>query len=232
MRPPRRSSGTIWSLRPWSTIAARSLGESPWKPSWICLREEADLRALRRAGLSRDEDLFAAPWASARNRWPWLGLNLLTAFVASRVIGQFESAIQQLAALAALMPIVASIGGNTGNQTMTLVIRGLAINQIQTSGVRPLLRKELLVSVLNGTVWGIVVGLFAVAMYWDVNLGLVMSGAVMLNLVVAATSGVLVPLGLHAIGRDPAHGSSVLVTFMTDAMGFFLFLNLAAIFLL
>jgi magnesium transporter len=196
------------------------------------LREEADLRALRRAGLSRDEDLFAAPWASARNRWPWLGLNLLTAFVASRVIGQFESAIQQLAALAALMPIVASIGGNTGNQTMTLVIRGLAIDQIQSSGIRPLLRKELLVSVLNGTVWGVVVGLFAVAMYRDLNLGLVMSGAVMLNLIVAATSGVLVPLGLHAIGRDPAHGSSVLVTFMTDAMGFFLFLNLAAVFLI
>ena len=195
------------------------------------LREEADLRALRNARLSRDEDLFAAPWASARNRWPWLGLNLLTAFVASRVIGQFESAIQQLAALAALMPIVASIGGNTGNQTMTLVIRGLAINQIQSSGVRPLLRKELLVAVLNGTMWGLVVGLFAVVMYWNVSLGLVMSAAVMLNLMVAATSGVLVPLGLHAIGRDPAHGSSVLVTFMTDAMGFFLFLNLAAIFL-
>jgi magnesium transporter len=196
------------------------------------LREEADLRALRSAGLSRDEDLFAAPWTSARNRWPWLGLNLMTAFVASRVIGQFESAIQQLAALAALMPIVASIGGNTGNQTMTLVIRGLAVDQISKSLVRPLLRKELVVSLLNGGVWGVLVGLFAVAIYLDVKLGLVMTAAVVLNLLVAAASGVLVPIGLHTLGRDPAHGSSVLVTFMTDAMGFFLFLGLATAFLI
>jgi magnesium transporter len=196
------------------------------------LREEADLRALRSAGLSRSEDLFAAPWVSARNRWPWLGLNLMTAFAASRVIGQFEFAIQQLAALAALMPIVASIGGNTGNQTMTLVIRGLAVDQIPASGLRPLLRKELLVSLLNGGVWGLLVGLFAVAIYLDIRLGLVMTAAVMLNLVVAAASGVLVPIGLHAFGRDPAHGSSVLVTFMTDAMGFFLLLGLATVFLI
>jgi magnesium transporter len=195
------------------------------------LREEADLRALRSAGLSRDEDLFAAPWASARNRWPWLAINLVTAFVASRVIGQFETTIQHLAALAALMPIVASVGGNTGNQTMALVIRGLAIDQIPRSGVRPLLRKELVVSLMNGAVWGVLVGLFAVAIYFDVKLGLVMSGAVVLNLVVAAASGVLVPMALHRIGRDPAHGSSVLVTFMTDAMGFFLFLGLATWFL-
>jgi magnesium transporter len=196
------------------------------------LREEADLRALRRGGLTRDEDLFAAPWASARNRWPWLGLNLLTAFLASRVIGQFESTIQQFAALAALMPIVASIGGNTGNQTMTLVIRGLAIDQIPRSGVRALLRKEITVSLLNGALWGVVVGVFAVLIYLDATLGAVMSGAVMLNLLVAATSGVLVPIALHAVGRDPAHGASVLVTFMTDAMGFLLFLGLATWFLL
>jgi magnesium transporter len=195
------------------------------------LREEADLRALRSAGLSRDEDLFAAPWASALNRWPWLGLNLMTAFAASRVIGQFEAAIQHLAALAALMPIVASIGGNTGNQTLTLVIRGLAVDQIPPSGIRPLLRKELLVSLLNGAVWGGLVGMFAVAIYLDIKLGLVMSAAVVLNLVVAAASGVLVPIALHAFRRDPAHGSSVLVTFMTDAMGFFLFLGLATVFL-
>jgi magnesium transporter len=196
------------------------------------LRQEAELRALRIAGLSKDEDLFAAPWASARNRWPWLGLNLMTAFVASRIIGQFEFAIQELAALAALMPIVASIGGNTGNQTMTLVIRGLAVDQIPLSGLKPLLRKELLVALLNGAVWGALVGLFAVAMYLDVKLGLVMSTAVVLNLVVAAAAGVLVPLALHTIGRDPAHGSSVLVTFMTDAMGFFLFLGLSTLFLI
>jgi magnesium transporter len=196
------------------------------------LRDESNLRALKRAGLSGDEDLFAAPWDSARNRWPWLGINLLTAFVASRVIGQFEGTIQKLAALAALMPIVASIGGNTGNQTMALVIRALAVSQIQPAGARRLLTKEFLISLLNGSVWGLVVGLFAVGLYWNLSLGIVMTGAVVLNLVIAALAGITIPIGLHASGRDPAHGSSVLLTFVTDAMGFFLFLGLATLFLL
>jgi magnesium transporter len=196
------------------------------------LRDESDLRVLRGAGLSQDEDLFATPWDSARNRWPWLGVNLVTAFIASRVIGQFEGAIRELAALAALMPIVASIGGNTGNQTMALVIRALAVDQIQPSGAKRLVHKELAVSLLNGSVWGLLVGVFALAFYSSLALGLVMSGAVVLNLIVAALAGVTIPLGLHAAGRDPAHGSSVLLTFITDAMGFFLFLFLATIFLL
>lgn len=196
------------------------------------MREQSNLQALRSAGLSEDEDLFAAPLTSARNRWPWLGINLVTAFIASRVIGQFEGAIQNLAALAALRPIVASIGGNTGNQTMALVIRALATDQIQPSRTMQLLRKELLVSVLNGAVWGLLVGVFAVLFYASVGLGLVMSSAVVLNLVVAAVAGVAIPLALHSSGRDPAHGSSVLLTFVTDAMGFFLFLGLASIFLL
>jgi magnesium transporter len=195
------------------------------------MREEASLRELKSAGLRGDEDLFAPPLDSARNRWPWLGINLLTAFVASRVIAQFEGAIQQLAALAALMPIVASIGGNTGNQTMALVVRGLAVGQIQPSGARRLLRKELVVGLLNGSVWGLVVGLFATALYSNPALGAVMTAAVVLNLVIAAIAGVTIPLGLHSGGRDPAQGSSVLLTFITDAMGFFLFLGLAAVFL-
>jgi magnesium transporter len=196
------------------------------------LRDESSLRALQRAGLSRDEDLFAAPWTSARNRWPWLAINLVTAFIASRVIGQFEGAIEELAALAALMPIVASIGGNTGNQTMALVIRALAVDRIQPVGARRLVNKELVVALLNGGVWGVIVGLFAVLLYANLALGAVMSGAVVLNLVVAGLAGVAIPLGLHAAGRDPAHGSSVLLTFITDAMGFFLFLGLASAFLL
>jgi magnesium transporter len=196
------------------------------------VREESNLRALKRAGLSGDEDLFAGPWQSTRNRWPWLAINLVTAFTASRVIGQFEGEIQSLASLAALMPIVASIGGNTGNQTMALVIRGLALDRIQSGGAHRMVRKELGISLLNGVVWGLVVGLFAVALYANVALGLVMSSAVVLNLLVAALAGVGVPLGLHATGRDPAHGSSVLLTFITDAMGFFLFLGLASVFLL
>jgi magnesium transporter len=195
------------------------------------LRAEASLRELKSAGLRGDEDLFAAPWESAKNRWPWLGINLFTAFVASRVIGQFEGAIRELAALAALMPIVASIGGNTGNQTMALVVRGLAIGQIQPSGARRLMRKELVISLLNGSVWGILVGLFAVMLYSNLALGAVMTAAVVLNLVIAAVAGVSIPLGLHSGGRDPAQGSSVLLTFVTDAMGFFLFLGLAVVFL-
>jgi magnesium transporter len=196
------------------------------------LRAESSLRELKSAGLSGDEDLFAAPWDSARNRWPWLGVNLVTAFAASRVIGQFEMAIQQLAALAALMPIVASIGGNTGNQTMALVIRALAVGQIQPSSARRLVRKEVVISLLNGTVWGVIVGIFAVLLYRSLSLGAVMTGAVVLNLLIAGLTGVAIPLGLHAAGRDPAHGSSVLLTFVTDAMGFFLFLGLAVLFLL
>jgi magnesium transporter len=195
------------------------------------VRNEADLRALQQAGLTRDEDLFARPLDSALNRWPWLGINLVTAFVASRVIGHFEHTIRDLAALAALMPIVASIGGNTGNQTMAIMIRALAGDQVRGSGAR-LLNKEILVSLLNGSIWGVVVGVVAVALYANFALGAVMAAAVVLNLVVAAVAGVAIPVGLHSTGRDPAYGSSVLLTFITDAMGFFLFLGLASAFLL
>jgi magnesium transporter len=194
-------------------------------------RHEAELRALMRAGLTRDEDLFARPWDSARNRWPWLAINLVTAFAASRVIGRFEAAITGLSALATLMPIVASIGGNTGNQTMAIMIRALAVDQVRPSAAWRVLNKELIVSLLNGSVWGIVVGLVALALYSNVALGIVMTSAVVLNLVVAALVGVAIPLGLHATGRDPAYGSSVLLTFVTDAMGFFLFLGLASVIL-
>jgi magnesium transporter len=194
-------------------------------------RDEADLRALKRAGLTRDEDLFAGPLDSARNRWPWLAVNLVTAFAASRVIGRFEGAITGLSALATLMPIVASIGGNTGNQTMAIMIRALAVDQLKPSGAWRVLNKELLVSLLNGSVWGVVVGLVALALYSNVALSVVMTSAVVLNLVVAAFVGVAIPLGLHATGRDPAYGSSVLLTFVTDAMGFFLFLGLASVIL-
>jgi magnesium transporter len=194
-------------------------------------RDEADLRALKRAGLTRNEDLFAGPWDSARNRWPWLAVNLVTAFVASRVIGRFEGTISGLSALATLMPIVASIGGNTGNQTMAIMIRALAVDQVKPSGAWRVLNKELLVSLLNGSVWGVIVGLVAYALYSNLALGVVMTSAVVMNLVVAAFVGVAIPLGLHATGRDPAYGSSVLLTFVTDAMGFFLFLGLASVIL-
>jgi magnesium transporter len=195
------------------------------------IREEAERRALSQVGLRGEEDVFASTWASARNRWPWLFVNLVTAFIASRVIGAFEQTISQLIALAALMPIVASIGGNTGNQTVALVVRGLALDQISAGHGRYLVYKELTVSVLNGIVWGSIMGAGAVALYGSVSLGAVMMGAVLLNLVVAALAGIGIPMVLQQVGRDPAEGASVLLTFITDSMGFFLFLGLARVFL-
>jgi magnesium transporter len=196
------------------------------------IRTSSGNDVLALAGLRKAEDLFAPVWDSARNRWPWLAVNLATAFVASRVIGAFESTIQQLVALATLMPIVASIGGNTGNQTVALVVRGLALDQIRTTSAWHLLRKELIVSVLNGLLWGTVVGLIAGAIYASAALAVVMAGAIVLNLIIAALVGVFVPLLLERSGRDPAQGSSVMLTFVTDGMGFFLFLGLARLFLL
>ncbi len=194
-------------------------------------RAEADRSVLKQAGLQREEDLFAPVLDSARNRWPWLAVNLLTAFFASRVIGLFEHTIGQLVALATLMPVVASIGGNTGNQTVALVTRAIALGHVRGGMTGRLLRKELTVSVVNGLLWGAVVGLLALLIYRSVPLGLVLLAAVALNLVVAALVGVLVPIGLQRMGRDPAHGSSVLLTFLTDSMGFLLFLGLAEVLL-
>jgi magnesium transporter len=195
------------------------------------VRQQADRTTLKRAGLSGEEDLFAPVADSARNRWPWLLVNLVTAFLASRVIGVFEQTIGQVVALAALMPIVASVGGNTGNQTIALVVRGLALEQVQSGNTRHLLRKELTVSMLNGLLWGGVMGLAALAIYRSAPLGAVMAAAVLLNLIVAALVGVAVPVLLQRAGRDPAQGASVLLTFITDSMGFFLFLGLARLFL-
>lgn len=195
------------------------------------IRVTADKDALAMAGLSGAEDLFSSVWQSARNRSPWLLINFVTAFVATRFIGLFESTIVQFVSLATLMPIVASIGGNTGNQTVALVIRALAFEQLTDESRRRLLRKELIVSLLNGLLWGSLAGITAGVFYDRTALGIVMMAAIILNLLIAAAVGVLVPLTLQRVGRDPAQGSSVLLTFMTDSMGFFLFLGLAWLYL-
>ena len=148
------------------------------------------------------------------------------------MIGAFEHTIQQLVALAALMPIVASVGGNTGNQTIALVIRGLALGQIQESHAWHLVRKELTVSVLNGVTWGTVMAGVAALLYHSLPLALVMMAAVCLNLIVAALTGIAVPFALKRAKRDPAQGSSVVLTFVTDSMGFFLVLGLAQLLLM
>jgi magnesium transporter len=194
------------------------------------VRESSEHVALNRAGLRGAEDLFASVRQSVHNRWPWLGLNLITAFLASRVISQFEGTISSVVALAALMPIVASIGGNTGNQTVALVIRGLALDQLRDQHAQ-LVRKELTVSLVNGVMWGGITGLGALLLYHDLALGAVMATAVLLNLIVAAGTGIAVPLLLHRARRDPAQGASVVLTFVTDSMGFFLFLGLATLLL-
>ena len=196
------------------------------------IRQRNEAEQLSHAGLLEEEDIFASVWKSAKNRWLWLAVNLGTAFFASRVIGAFEGTIERLVALATLMPIVAGIAGNSGNQTTTLIIRSLALGQVTPENARRLIGKEVAISVLNGLVWGGVAGMFAYMLYRSVPLGLVMMGAMLLNLLVGASVGMLVPLVMQRMGRDPAIGSSVLLTFTTDSMGFFIFLGLATVFLM
>jgi magnesium transporter len=196
------------------------------------IRDESESDMLSMAGLREEEDFFASIWKSVQNRWAWLAINLITALVASRVIGLFEGSIEKIVALAALMPIVAGIGGNSGNQTTTMIVRGLALGQISAHNMHSLIKKELGVALLNGLLWGSVLGLIAYALYGNYQLGLVMMSAMTLNLLLAAVMGVVIPLWMHRSGRDPAVGTSVLITAVTDSGGFFIFLGLATIFLL
>jgi len=196
------------------------------------IREEADREILQLAGLRESEDLFATVWQTVRNRWPWIAINLITAFIASRVVGLFEGTIERLVALASLMPIVAGFGGNTGNQTITMIVRALALGRISDVNARALFAKEIGVSLLNGIVWGGLLGVIAYLLYSSVSLGVVMTAAVTLNLMLAASAGVLIPLVRHRLGRDPAQGSSVMITAITDSGGFFIFLGLATLVLL
>jgi magnesium transporter len=195
------------------------------------IRQQSESEVLSRGGLREEEDIFASVWKSLRNRWAWLAINLMTAFIASRVISVFEGSIRELVALAALMPIVAGIGGNSGNQTITMIVRALALKQISVASARRLWRKELAVALLNGVAWGGVIGLAAWWLYDSWALGLVMAAAMALNLLLAAFCGVGIPMLMTRIGRDPAIGSSVLITAMTDSGGFFIFLGLATVFL-
>ena len=196
------------------------------------IREESEADMRNMAGLSEEEDLFAPVWDSVKNRWIWLAVNLFTALVASRVIGAFESSISQIVALAALMPIVAGIGGNSGNQTITMIVRAMANTQISKLQAWRLLRKEIGVALINGIIWGSVMGVISWLLYHNVGIGLVMVAAMTLNLLLAAVLGVLIPVLMEKFGRDPALGSSVLITAVTDSGGFLIFLGLATLFLL
>ncbi len=197
------------------------------------IREESEEDALAAVGLSDEQDLYGGVWEAARSRWIWLGLNLCTAFFASRVISYFEDTISQVVALATLLPIVAGIAGNTGNQTLTLLIRSLAMGQVTDATTKDLFKKELSVAIINGLMWGLIAGAFAWLLYSDsdmgMRLGLVMFLAMMLNIIVGALVGLVVPLVLKRMGRDPAMGASVLLTFITDSGGFLIFLGLATV---
>lgn len=195
------------------------------------VRERGQDEVLAQAGLREEEDVFASVWDSFRNRWAWLAINLVTAFIASRVIGAFEGSIQQLVALAALMPIVAGIGGNSGNQTITMIVRAVALGQVSLANAKRLINKEIAVSLVNGLLWGGVMGIVAALLYKSFALGLVMVLAMTLNLMLAALMGVLIPMTMMKLGRDPALGSSVLITAVTDSGGFFIFLGLATLLL-
>jgi magnesium transporter len=196
------------------------------------IREKSAETLRAESGLSEEEDVFASVWNSFRNRWAWLAVNLVTAFIASRVIGVFEGSIERLVALAALMPIVAGIGGNSGNQTITMIVRALALGHIQGGYWAKLLRKELGLATLNGVVWGSLLGAAAFALYGSVALGGVMALAMLLTLLLASGMGVAIPYLRARMGRDPAVGSSVLITACTDSGGFFIFLGLATLFLI
>jgi magnesium transporter len=195
-------------------------------------REDYESQLMATAGLNEDEDLFAPVFRSSKRRATWLGINLLTAFLASWAIGLFEATLQEVVALAVLMPIVASMGGIAGSQTLTLMIRGIALGQISKGNMSPLLIKEVSVGALNGVLWAIVIG--AITSFWfdSINIGLVIAAAIVLNIIAAAFSGVLVPIVLDKFDIDPALSGSVILTTVTDVVGFVVFLGLGTLFLL
>ncbi len=196
------------------------------------IREEADHSIMSMAGLDEEQDMFAPVMTSAKRRAVWLGVNLVTAFLASWVIGLFEATLEEIVALAVLMPIVASMGGIAGSQTLTLVVRGLALRQVGHANAFQLLIKELSVGVVNGVTWALIVSVIASIWFQDLSLGMLLGAAMVINLVCAALAGASIPLILDKVGIDPALAGGVLLTTVTDCVGFMAFLGLATIFLL
>lgn len=196
------------------------------------IREQAEHREMRAAGLDEDEDLFSPVARAARRRAIWLGINLLTAFLASWVIGNFEGVIAQVVAVAVLMPIVASMGGIAGTQVLTLMVRALALGQVGYSNAIPLLRKEILVAILNGLLWAAVVGGTAFVIYRNTWLAVAFGSAMIINLLAAALAGVAIPLILRRMSIDPALAGGVILTTVTDCCGFASFLGLSTLLLM
>jgi magnesium transporter len=193
------------------------------------IREEGEHSIMSMAGLSEDDDMFAPVITSAKRRGIWLGINLLTAFLAAGVIGFFENILEQVVALAILITIVPSMGGIAGSQTLTLVIRGLALGQLGSSNYRSLIKKEILVGILNGLVWAFVVAAFSIAWFENFIIGAVIGFALVINLVAGAFAGVLIPLILRQLNIDPAIAGGVVLTTVTDVIGIVAFLGLATL---
>jgi magnesium transporter len=195
------------------------------------IREEAEHSVMAMGGLADEEDVFAGIVPSTRRRLLWLGINLATAFLAAAVVKNFEGTIEKVAALAVLMPIVASMGGIAGTQTVTLIIRGLALGQIQWANARWLLFKEIAVGGLNGLIWAAVVGAVAVVWFDTWKIAGIIAAAMLINLLAAGAVGVVVPLALRRLRIDPALSAGVILTTFTDCIGFATLLGLGAIFL-
>ncbi|MGR9100276.1 MAG: magnesium transporter, partial [Gammaproteobacteria bacterium] len=195
------------------------------------IRERAERIIMYQAGFMEGEDRFSGVWKGAQNRWLWFAVNLISAFIATRVISVFEGTIEHLVALAALMPVVAASGGNVGNQAGTLIIRSLALNQISPHNVRQFYLKEMGICMVNGLVWGGALGLFVGYLYQNYALGGILMIAMLLNLLLAAFFGISIPLIRQKYQLDPAIGTHVLITFFADSFGFLFFLGLAAVFL-
>jgi magnesium transporter len=191
------------------------------------IREDADHSLMSLAGLGEDEDTFASVLSTAPRRTVWLGVNLLTAFMASAVINVFEATLDKVVALAILMPIVASMGGVAGTQTLTVVIRGIALGQVGSNNSTWLINKELLVGVVNGLCWSLVVAAAAALWFDDVLIGVIIAGATVINLITAALAGATIPILLHKLNIDPALAGGVALTTVTDVVGFMSFLGLA-----
>lgn len=195
------------------------------------IREQADHSVMGRAGLSEDEDIFAPVVLSSRRRAVWLGINLMTAFLASWIIGLFEHTIQRSVALAVLMPIVASMGGISGSQTLTLIVRGVALDQVNRSNLNRIFSKEIAIGLINGLLWALVVALIAVLWFGNLRIGGIIALAMVINLFAAAIVGVVLPPLLRYFGIDPAIAGSVILTTFTDVIGYASFLGLATIIL-
>lgn len=235
--PPTMSESEVASLfERKDLISAPVVGESGRLLGRITIddvvdviRERADHEIMGRAGLDEDDDMLAPFFKTARSRAIWLGINLLTAFMASAVIGMFEGTINKVVALAVLMPIVASMGGIAGSQALTLVIRGMATGKVSSGNISWLINREFLVGVFNGLVWAIVVALAAVLWFRDLQLGAVIAAALVINMGVAGLAGTMLPMILQRLKIDPALAGSVILTTVTDVVGFMSFLGLATI---